>query len=160
MLIGRILLMGAAFGVSVWWGLGIFLPFGPLVFRLSYADLAPLSKTFRLIALPCILAYFVLRPGPPDYDKFFKRKPVPSAPANHFGLEKISTAIGAPSLEQRRLANANEFERLNAWSETLRIKKRDLLRSDVQGNIAYNAEVAEYNAALKKATDERNATWP
>ena len=65
-LIGRILLLSAAFGVSVWWGLGIFLPFGPLVFRLSYPDLAPLSKMFRLLALPCILAYFVLRPGPPD----------------------------------------------------------------------------------------------
>jgi len=159
-LIGRILLIGAAFGVSVWWGMSIFLPFGPLVFRLSYPDLAPLSKTFRLLALPCILAYFVMRPGPPDYDKFLKHKPMPSAPANHYGLEKISTAIAPSSLEQRRIANAKEFERLNAWSEALRIKKRDLLHSDVQGNIAYNAEVAEYNAALKKATDERNATWP
>jgi hypothetical protein len=62
-LIGRILLIRAAFGLSVWWGLGIFLPFGPLLFRLNYPDLAPLSKTFRLIALPCILAYFVLRPA-------------------------------------------------------------------------------------------------
>src|SRR5213078_31011 len=92
-LTGRILLIGAAFGVSAGWGLGIFLPFGPLVFRLSYPDLAPLSKTFRLIALPCILAYFVLRPGPlagSNFDKFFKHKEVPSAPANHYGLEKIS----------------------------------------------------------------------
>ena len=159
-LIGRILLIGAAFGVSAWWGLGIFLPFGPLVFRLSYPDLAPLSKMFRLLALPCILAYFVLRPGPPDYGKFFRDKPVPSAPANHYGLEKISTAIAAPSLDQRRIANAKEFERLNAWSEALRIKKRDLLHSDVQGNIAYNAEVAQYNAALAKATAERNSIWP
>src|SRR5256885_14054939 len=70
--VGRILLIGAAFGVSVWWGLGIFLPFGPLIFRLSYPDLAPLSRTFRLIALPCILAYFVFRPGPPDYGKLFR----------------------------------------------------------------------------------------
>jgi hypothetical protein len=158
-LIGRILLIGAAFGVSVWWGLGIFLPFGPLVFRLSYPDLAPLSRTFRLIALPCILAYFVLRPGPPDYDKFFKRKPVPSAPANYYGLEKISKAIVAPSLDERRAANAKELRRLIEWSEALRLKKRDLLHSDVQGNIAYNAEVADYNAALTKATAEKNALW-
>jgi hypothetical protein len=158
-LIGRVLLIGAAFGVSVWWGLGIFLPFGPLLFRLSYPDLAPLSRTFRLIAMPCILAYFVMRPGPPNYDKFFKQKPVPSAPANHYALEKVSKTIAAPSLEERRVANAEELQRLTDWSEALRLKKRDLLHSDVQGNIAYNTEVAEYNAALAKATAEKNALW-
>lgn len=165
-LIGRILLIGAAFGVSVWWGLGIFVPFGPLLFRLSYPELAPLSRTFRLIALPCILAYFVLRPSPPDYNKLFKgnsilsdRKAVPSAPANHYATEKISQKTAAPSLEERRAENAKELQRLTEWSEALRLKKRDLLRSDVQGNIAYNAEVAEYNAALAKATAEKNAVW-
>jgi hypothetical protein len=162
-LVGRILLIKAAFGVSVGWGLGIFLPFGPLLFRLSYPDLAPLSRTFRLVALPCILAYFVLRPGPmsgSNFDKFFKHKEVPAAPANHYGLEKISKAIAAPSLEQRRAINATELERLTAWSQALRLKKRDLLHSDVQGNLAYNAEVAEYNAAVTKATAEKNALWP
>ena len=161
MLIGRILLIGAAFGVSVWWGLGIFLPFGPLLFRLSYPDLAPVSRTFRLVALPCILGYFVLRPASlsgSHFDQFFKHKEVPSAPANHYGLEKI--AIAAPSLDERRAVNAKELERLTARSEALRFKKRDLLHSDVQGNIAYNAEVAEYNAALAKATAEKNSLWP
>ena len=161
MLIGRILLIGAAFGVSVWWGLGIFLPFGPLLFRLSYPDLAPVSRTFRLVALPCILAYFVLRPATlsgSHFDQFFKHKEVPSAPANHYGLEKI--AIAAPSLDERPAVNAKELERLTAWSEALRLKKRDLLHSDVQGNIAYNAEVAEYNAALAKATAEKNSLSP
>ena len=159
-LIGRILLIRAAFGISVWWGLGIFLPFGPLLFRLNYPDLAPLSKTFRLIALPCILAYFVLRPASlsgSHFDKFFKHKEVPSAPANHYGLEKVSKKVAAPSLDERRAINATEMERLIEWSQALRLKKRDLLHSDVQGNIAYNAEVADYNAALKKATDERNS---
>lgn len=162
-LVGRILLVRAAFGVSVGWGLGIFLPFGPLLFRLSYPDLAPLSRTFRLVALPFILAYFVLRTGPPEYEKFFKHKsnkPVASAPANHYGLEKISKAIAAPNIDQRRAINATELERLTAWSQALRLKKRDLLHSDVQGNLAYNAEVAEYNAALAKATAEKNALWP
>jgi hypothetical protein len=162
-LIGRILLIKAAFGVSVGWGLGIFLPFGPLLFRLSYPDLAPLSKTFRLIALPCILAYFVLRPGPPNYDKFFKHKsdkPVASAPANHYGLEKITKVVAAPSLYDRRVANSKEFQRLAEWEAALRLKKRDLLHSDVEGNRAYNAEVVEYNAALTKATAEKNAVWP
>jgi hypothetical protein len=162
-LIGRILLIRAAFGISVWWGLGIFLPFGPLLFRLNYPDLAPLSKTFRLVALPCILAYFVLRPGPlsgSNFDQFFKHKEVPAAPANHYGLEKVSKAIAAPTIDQRRAINATELERLTAWSQALRLKKRDLLHSDVQGNIAYNAEVADYNAALAKATAEKNALWP
>jgi hypothetical protein len=162
-LIGRILLIRAAFGVSVWWGLGIFLPFGPLFFRLSYPDLAPLSKTFRLVALPCILAYFVLRPGPlsgSHYDQFFKHKPVPSAPANHYGLEKAPRKAPAPSLADRRLANSREFERLNAWYAALQLKRRDLLHSDVAGNEAYTVELGQYNAALKNATDERNSLWP
>jgi hypothetical protein len=52
------------------------------------------------------------------------------------------------------------LERLTEWSKALRLKKRDLLHSDVQGNLAYNAEVAEYNDALTKATAEKNALWP
>jgi hypothetical protein len=136
------------------------MPFGPLLFRLSYPALAPLSRVFRLVALPCILAYFVLRPGPPNYDKFFKIKSIPSAPADHYGLEKVLTKTGTPSLEARRAANATEMERLTEWSESLRLKKRDLLHSDVQGNVDYSAEVAEYNAALSKALAERNVLWP
>lgn len=162
-LIGRILLIGAAFSVSIWWGIGIFLPFGPLLFRLQYPDLAPLSRTFRLFAIPCILAYFVLRPGPlsgSHTDHFFKQKSVPSAPANHYGMEKVSKAVEAPGLEERRAANAKEMERLTAWAEQLHAKKRDLLRSDVEGNRAFNAEVAEYNTALAKATAEQTALWP
>jgi hypothetical protein len=162
-LVGRILLIKAAFGVSVGWGLGIFLPFGPLLFRLSYPELAPLSKTFRLIALPCILAYFVLRPGPlstSHFDQFFKHKPIPSAPANHYGLEKTHSPAPAPNLGERRAANALELERLNVWKEALRLKKRDLLHSDVAGNEVYTVELAQYNAALTKAIAEKNALWP
>jgi hypothetical protein len=162
-LIGRIMLISAAFGVSIWWGLGIFLPFGPLLFRMNYPDLAPLSRTFRLFALPCFLAFFVLRPtaiSGSHTDNFFKHKDVPAAPANHYGMEKVSKTIAAPSLQQRRIDNAKEMERLSAWGESLHLTKRDLLRSDVHGNITYNAQVAEYNAALAKATTERNAIWP
>ena len=157
-MIGRVLLLRAAFGVSVWWGLGVFLPFGPLLFRLSHPDLAPLSRKFRLAVLPCLLGYFVLR-GPTNasqYDKFFKHKPVPSAPANHYGLEKITKTVRPPTLDERRVANARELERLTAWSEALHLKKRDLLHSDVAGNEAYIVELAQYNAALTKATAEKN----
>jgi hypothetical protein len=119
-----------------------------------------MSRTFRLVALPCLLAYFVLRPGPPNYDKFFGRKPVPSAPANHYALEKVSKPAAAPpNLDERKIANAKEMERLTAWGEALRLKKRDLLHSDVEGTRAFNAEAAEYNAALTKATVERSALW-
>jgi len=133
-----------------------------LLFRLNYPDLARLSKTFRLIALRCLLAYFVLRPGElsgSNFDKFFKHKEVPSGPANHYGLEKAPQKAPVPSLVNRRLANNRELERLNAWSAALRLKKRDLLHSDVAGNEAYMVELTQYNAALKKATDERNSLW-
>lgn len=154
MLIGRILLISAAFGVSVWWGFGIFLPFGPLLFCLSYPDLAPMSRTFRLFALPCILAYFVLEGSSLSGSHFFKHKDVPAGPANHYGLEKSG------NLQERRIANAKEMERLTAWAQTLHLKQRDLLKSDFEGAKSFNAELAEYNGALVKATAEQAAIWP
>ena len=157
-LIGRILLIGAAFGVSVWWGLGVFLPFGPLLFRLSYPDLAASSRYFRLAVLPCVLAYVYLQPNAFSTIRrreFLRSAQEPGAPANHYGLEKKSPS----GLTERRAANNLEFQRLAEWSESLRLKKRDLLHSDVQGNIAYNAEVAQYNAALAKANAEKDAVF-
>ena len=154
MLIGRILLISAAFGVSIWWGFGIFLPLGPMLFRMNYPDLAPLSRTFRLFSLPCILAYFVLGPG--TLPGSHREKDVPSGPANHYGLEKLSKS----NLDEKRVANAKEMERLTAWAETLHVKKRDLLRSDAEGAKAFNNEVAEFNVALAKATAEQKALWP
>lgn len=159
MLIGRILLISAAFGVSVWWGFGIFLPFGPMLFRMNYPDLAPMSRTFRLFSLPCILAYFVLGPGTlPGSHR--EQKPVPSGPANHYGLDNIFKRTSSSNLDERRAANAKEMERLTAWAETLHVKKRDLLRSDAEGTQAFNNEVAEFNVALAKATAEQKALWP
>jgi hypothetical protein len=157
-LIGRILLIGAAFSISVWWGLGVFLPFGPLLFRLSHPDVAPMSRYFRLAVLPCVLAYFLLQPT--GFAKLHRHQVLKSAqaaaaPSNHYALEQIAQ----PLLEERRAANEREFQRLNAWSEALRLKKRDLLHSDVQGNIAYEAELAQYNATLAKATEDRKALF-
>ena len=85
---------------------------------------------------------------------FFKHKDVPAGPANHYGLEKSG------NLQERRIANAKEMERLTAWAQTLHLKQRDLLKSDVEGGKAFNAEVAEYNAAVTKATAEQAAIWP
>ncbi|HUE40442.1 MAG TPA: hypothetical protein VMO75_00790 [Chthoniobacterales bacterium] len=157
-LIGRILLIGAAFGVSVWWGLGVFLPFGPMLFRLNYPDRAPVSRYFRLAVLPCLLAYFVFQPS--GFSKLhrldvLKSANAPAAPKDHYAVEKIEQL----DLAERRDANHREFERLNAWSGALRLKKRDLLHSDVQGNIAYDAELGQYEAALAKATAEKQTLF-
>jgi hypothetical protein len=157
-LIGRILLIGAAFSVSVWWGIGVLVPFGPLLFRLSYPELAPMSRYFRLAALPCFLACFVWQPTGLlkfDHREVSKSANAPAAPKNHYAIEQIAQ----PLVEERRVANERELQRLKAWSEALRLKKRDLLHSDVQGNIAYDAERAQYEAALAKATAEKQALF-
>jgi hypothetical protein len=155
--VGRILLVSAAFGVSVWWGLSVFLPFGPLFFRLSYPELAPLSRKFRLAALPCLLGFLILQPRPITGGQFVRSAHATAAPANRYGLEKVTQTGHAANIEERRAANAHELERLAAWSEALRLKKRDLLHSDAEGNRAYEAELAQYNAALQKATAEKNS---
>jgi hypothetical protein len=161
--IGRILLIGAAFGVSIWWGLGVFLPFGPLLFRLSYPDLAPLSRKFRFATLPCIFVYFVLsspRFSASHQRQFFHLPQFPSGPAEHYGLEKADQPAKTMSVEERRTANSREFERLWAWSEKLHLQKRDLLHSDAEGNLVYDIELRQYKAALDKANAEKNAVWP
>ena len=61
------------------------------------------------------------------------------------------------SLGERRTANTQELEHLAKWAEELKLKKRDLLKSDVQGNKDYDAELAEYTEALTKATAERES---
>jgi len=170
-LIGRIMLIGAAFSVSVWWGLGVCLPFGPLFFRLNYPDLAYASRMFRLATLPCLLFYLFLGPGltqPISYRHKTRQNHSPSQVATGYAMEapnriaKRDKSSGPqvvlkPSVEERMAANAAEFERLRAWSEKLRLQKRDLLHSDSEGNRAYSLELAKYNAALEKATAEKNS---
>ena len=157
-LIGRILLIGAAFNVSVGWGIGVLLPFGPLLFRLSYPDVAPTSRYFRLAVLPCLLGYFYFQPtGLADLRRLevLKSAKEAAAPTNHYAMQSLAQ----PTAEQRREANQREFQRLNAWSQSLRLKKRDLLHSDVQGNVAYQTELGQYEAALTKATAEKQALY-
>src|SRR5438046_9121534 len=62
-IISRILLLIAALDISVWWAVGVFLPFGPLLFRLSYPDAARSSYLFRLGTAGCVFLYIVLGPG-------------------------------------------------------------------------------------------------
>jgi hypothetical protein len=171
-LIGRILLLGAAFGISVWWGLGVLLPFGPLFFRLSYPETAERSRIFRLAALPCLFLYLTLGSGisPTAYYRHkIKRTQPPADFPPQYALEvtnrsaknalaepgpKVETS---PALEERRDMNRREFERLRAWGEALRLRKRDLLHSDTEGNRLFNLEMAHYNEALEKANAEKTA---
>src|SRR5437899_11621508 len=62
-LISRILLLIAAIDISAWWALGVFLPFGPLFFRLNYPEQARNSYLFRVATLICIFGFVVMRPG-------------------------------------------------------------------------------------------------
>jgi len=157
-LIGRILLIGAAFNVSVWWGIGVLLPFGPLLFRLSYPDVAPTSRYFRLAVLPCLFGYFYFQPtGLASLRRLevLKSSKEAAAPTEHYAMQSVAQ----PTAEQRRDENQREFQRLNAWSQALRLKKRYLLHSDVQGNVAYEAELGQYEAALAKATADKQALY-
>lgn len=174
-IIGRIMLIGAAFSISVWWGLGVFLPFGPLLFRLRYPDAAERSRMFRLATLPCILLYLLLGHGwllnsSQHHHHFNSSQPAPAQPTGYaleqptHSIIKKSTAfspaikVGPTStITEREAANAGEFARLRAWDEKLRLQKRDLLHSDMEGTRAYNSELAQYNAALEDANAEKAA---
>jgi hypothetical protein len=166
--VSRILLVTAALSVSGWWVLGVLLPFGPLFFRLNYPDLARSPAMLRLATVPCLFLYFVLGPGASYKERFSKAARPGFTQPVHYGFEasrskaKKSNAPGpvvdvGADIEQRSLANFREFQRLNAWGEALKLRKRDLLHSDAEGNRAYEIELAQYNAALAKANAERSA---
>ena len=71
-LISRILLLVAAARISGWWVVGVFLPFGPLFFRLNYPEEARRSMMFRFATLPCIFVYLIIGYGPAL--SYYKRK--------------------------------------------------------------------------------------
>jgi hypothetical protein len=166
--ISRALLVVGAFSVSFWWGLGVFLPFGPAIFRHTYPDQSHGSRKFGIAALPCFFLFVALggftylpgssgsrfsimdtspllayaRENKPPVLQTQKAAPAPTAP---------------PNLEERRAINYREFQRLNAWSEALKLRKRDLLHSDTEGNRIYEIELAQYKAALANANAEKDA---
>lgn len=164
-LIGRALIITAAFRVSFWWGVGVLVPFGPMFFRFSYPDDVQRARKFQLAAIPCYFFYVLLGPGPglartPQsyYQSAFAK---PSAPSAGYGMEKheqtTARTVLSSRIEERRAASARELERLRLSAEALKLRKRDLLRSDVEGNRAYTRDLAEYNAALAKANAEKAA---
>ena len=163
-LASRVILVIAAVNVSTWWTFVVWLPFGPLLFRLQYPDLARSSMLFRFATLPCLVLYLALGPGPAYRDYFRQKKAATDGYAleAHRSKDKRTKSSGptvdvGADLEQRWVTNYREFQRLNAWSEALELRKRDLLRSDLEGNRAYEVELAQYHAALVKAKAEREA---
>src|SRR4051812_47553429 len=133
--LARVLLFIDALKISAGWAFGTLLPFGPLFFRLSYPDEARRSMMFRLATLACIGLYLITGPGPSlrnlKREKVSKSANQSMQPGdNVYGMEKSN----GPTLEQRRATNAQEMARLQKWSEELRLRKRDLLHSDVEGN--------------------------
>ncbi|MEP6604372.1 MAG: hypothetical protein ABJB69_10540 [Spartobacteria bacterium] len=167
-LFARALLTVAAFGVSFWWGLGIFLPLGPVVFRMTYPDQSHGSRMFGFATLPCFFLFIALGgfKSAPDYHfDLFRMQQAAAAKPARYAIEKrpapqpkvAPSADPQVSLDERRLVNAKEFDHLRARNEELRMRKRDLLRSDVEGNRNYVVDLALYNQALAKATDEKTA---
>jgi hypothetical protein len=56
---GRILLVTAAFGVSTGWGLTVlFAPFGPLIFRMQHREKALSTRYWRMAVGPLLVAFF------------------------------------------------------------------------------------------------------
>src|SRR4051812_18311249 len=168
-LIARALLIKAAFGISKKWGVAVFVPFGPLFFRLNYPDEARPARMFQLATLPCIFLYVVtsnemlpsthvglVKMGPPEHQYYALAAGSYSLKIPGFGTEK-APAPNQPSVEERRAANDREFQRLRQASEDLRIRKRDLLASDTEGARLYNQMANDYNAALDKFNAEKFA---
>jgi hypothetical protein len=158
----------AAIDISVWWALGVFLPFGPLFFRLNYPEQARNSFLFRVATLLCFFGFVVMRPGlslslyndhSTSSSPQWLKQPVRYAMEKTVTSKKTNPAAAAPTptREQRRTANAKEFDRLRGLEEQLRLRKRDLLHSDTEGNRVYAIDLASYNDALAKATAEKNA---
>jgi len=163
-LISRILLVTAAIKISVGWAVGVFLPFGPLVFRLNYPEEARNSYFFRVATLLCVFGFVVYDPRMRLHLPGIRAtaaSPRLSKQTVGYAVEKPSsskgTAAPTPTLAERRTANAIELERLHGIEAELKLRKRDLLHSDTEGNRVYSVDLAAYNEALAKATTEKNA---
>ena len=164
-LISRILLVTAAIKISISWAFGVFLPFGPLFFRLNYPDEARNSYLFRVVTLFCVFGFVVSQPKmtlhmPKTYPTAVSprlSKQTVGYAMEKPGASKNPNAAPTPALQQRRAANATELERLSGVEAELKLRKRDLLHSDTEGNRVYAIDLASYNEALAKATAEKNA---
>jgi len=133
---------------------------GAIVFRRKHPDKARRLVLFRYATVICVIGY--LCAGPTMSVAYYKRRIPPQRPPKQnepvgYAWEKTPKSKSPPTLDERRAANAKEFEELRKVDEALRLRKRDLLRSDIEGNREYVVDLALYNQALAKATEERDA---
>lgn len=114
-LIGRILLVNKAFGVSTLWGFTVvFVPFGPLLFRMNYRELAYPSRYWRMATAPLFLL-FIFNGGNASVRQSFEdfmKKPaaeVASAGDTDFQLPETmpgSASTSAPAAESPTVPTA------------------------------------------------------
>jgi hypothetical protein len=168
-LISRILLVTAALKISASWAFGVFLPFGPVFFRLNYPEEARNSYIFRVATLACFFGFIIYEPRMTLHMPKIHptaASPQPSKQTVGYAIEKPGTSkkvtgssapAPTPALADRRAANTTELERLRGIESELKLRKRDLLHSDAEGNRVYAIDLASYNEALAKATTEKNA---
>ena len=168
-LVSRILLLMAAVKISAGWAFGVFLPFGPLFFRLNYPEEARSSYLFRVGTLLCVFGFVVSQPRMTLHlPKIHSTAASPRVSKQTVGYaterpgtsKKVTgtpTPAPTPTLEARRAANTAELERLQKVAAQLKLRKRDLLHSDTEGNRVYAIDLGSYNEALAKATAEKNA---
>jgi hypothetical protein len=165
-LASRALLVKAAFGISKKWGFGVFLPLGPLLFRFTFPDEARPARLVNLGTMLCVFIYILVSPELILSTRFGFVRQGPAGQGRYafvvgsrtlkLGGDSPASAPKPPTVEERRLANDQELERLSLWRENLRLRKRDLLHSDTEGALAYNREATEYNIALEKANAEKS----
>jgi hypothetical protein len=83
-LVGRLMLVRAAWKISVGWGLTVLaVPFGPFFFRLNHKELAQAGGYWRLATVPLIACFF-LAGGSDSFSelddlKFWEKKPALAA---------------------------------------------------------------------------------
>jgi hypothetical protein len=160
-IVARILLVIAAARISVAWAVGVFLPFGPFLFRLKHPEAARSSFLFRLATLGSIFLYVVVGPAASIGSAY--RSDDDSEAVQGYASERHNESKEAASggnrlfqsVEERRTANTREFERLKKWSEALQLQKRELAQTDLEANRAYNIDLEEYQAAFAAATAEK-----
>jgi hypothetical protein len=168
-LISRILLLIAAINISAGWAFGVFLPFGPLFFRLNYPEAARNSFLFRVATLLCVFGFVISQPRmtlhmpkihPTAASPRLSKQTVGYAMEKPGTSKKVAgtpTPAPTPTLDQRRSANAIELERLREVEAELKLRKRDLLHSDTE-EIASTRLISRLQLRqLAKATAEKNA---
>ena len=96
-LISRILLVTAAVKISTGWAFGVFLPFGPLFFRLNYPEEARNSYLFRVATLLCVFGFVISQPRM----MLHLPKTHPTAASPRLSKQPVGCAMEKPGASKR-----------------------------------------------------------